>query len=69
MPRHVKGGFRMILVPGAVAYLRHMGDPAPTSPVRMFGLLVGRGFLDAMERDRASVLRTIRRCLRDQSIA
>jgi len=69
MPQHMKGGFWMILVPGAVAYLRHMDDPEPTSPVRILDLLVGRGFLDDMERDRASVLKTIRRCLRDQSVA
>ena len=69
MTQHVKGGFWMILVPGAVAYLRYRSDPEPTSPARIYDLLVGRGFLDGMERDRASVLKTIRRCLRDQSTA
>jgi len=59
----------MVLVPGAVAYLRYMGDPAPTSPVRVGDLLVGLGILDDLEHDRTSVLKTIRRCPRDQSIA
>ncbi len=69
MPQNMQGGFWMILVPGAVTCLRYRGDPAPTSPVRVFDVLVGRGFLCGMERDRAGVLKTIRRCLRDQSIA
>ena len=69
MPQNVQGGFWMILIPGAVAYLRYRGDPEPTFPVRIFDVLVGRGFLCGMERDRVGVLKTIRRGLRDQSIA
>ena len=59
MPRYMKNGFWMVLVSGAVAYLRYRGDPDPTSPARIYELLDELGFLEIVPRDRDSMLATI----------
>ena len=66
MPQHVKTGFWMVLVPGAVAYLRYKGDPEPTSPARIHALLDELGFLEDVPRDRASIVATIANRLGDR---
>ena len=66
MPQHVKSGFRMVLVAGAVACLRYKGDPEPTSPARIHDLLDELGFLEDVPRDRDSILATIANRLGDR---
>ena len=59
MPGQVKPGVWMVSVPGAVASLRYRGDPEPTSPTRIHGLLAELGFLDNVPRHRDSSVATI----------
>ena len=59
MQQHVKPGFWMVLVLGAVAYLQYKDDPEPRSPARIYDLLVELGFLDDIPRERESILATI----------
>lgn len=59
MGRYVKDGTWMVLVPGAVAYLRYRGEPNPRSPAAIYEQLSELGFLDGVDRDRESVLATI----------
>ena len=59
MPRNVKPGTWLVLVSGAVAYLRYKGAPSPTSPTAIYELLDELGFLDNIGRPRGSILATI----------
>ena len=56
MSRHVKDGTWMVLVPGAVAYLRYRGEANPNSAAAIYELLNELGFLDDVDRDPDSVL-------------
>ena len=70
MPRLVKkpvpDGTWLVLVPGAVAYLRYKGARDPKSPTAIYDLLKELGFLDDMDRSRQSILATIRKRLGKQ---
>ena len=59
MRQIVKTGTWMVLVPGAVAYLRYKGAPNPKSPTAIYELLDELGFLDEIGRPRESILATI----------
>ncbi len=59
MPSQVKPGFWMVLVPGAVAYLRYRRDKYARSPTRIYELLEELGFLDGVQRDPDSIRATI----------
>ena len=54
----MKKGFWMVLVPGAVAYLRYQGNPNPT-PTEIYELLEELGLLKDVRRPRNSILSTI----------
>ena len=58
MARTVTAGFRMVLVPGAVAYPRHLGNPAPI-PTEIHELLDRLGFPKDVDRTPDSILAAI----------
>ena len=53
-------GYWMVLVPGAVAYLKYKGARNPKSPEAIYDLLDELGFLKGIGRTRNSILSTIR---------
>ena len=59
MTRHVKSGFRMVLVPGAGAYLQYIGDPEATVPARACDLLNELVFLENVPCARSGIMATI----------
>ena len=65
MAKNVPDGFWMVLVPDAVAYLRHHGIPNP-APTEIHELLDRLGFLKNVDRTRDSILATIRVRLGDR---
>ena len=66
MGQYVKDGTWLVLVPGAVAYLRYKGCPNPKSPTAIYELLEELGFLDDIDRDKGSIIATISKRLGKQ---
>ena len=66
MKTRVLTGYWMVLVPGAVAYLRYKGESDPTSADNIYDLFEKLGFLKDVNRNRRSVLNTIRNRLNNQ---
>ena len=62
----VEKGDWMVLVPGAVAYLRYQGYKNPESPKAIYELLDELGFLEGIDRSQDSIRSTIRNRLRNQ---
>ena len=58
--RRAERGFWLVQISGAVAYLRHEGDPDARSAARIYEVLDEFGCLEGRDRTRASVLKTIR---------
>lgn len=58
--KQVPDGFWTVLVPGAVAYLSYKGESNPRSAARIYELLEDLGFLKYVNRDRDSILATIK---------
>lgn len=66
MGQYVRDGTWLVLVPGAVAYLRYKRHPKPTSPAAIYELLEELGFLDDIDRDRDGITSTISKRLGTQ---
>ena len=65
MGKYVDDGFWMVLVPGALTYLKRQGNPSPKAK-DIYVLLDELGFLEGVDRSRKSILGTIGNRLRNQ---
>ena len=68
MKTHENNGFWMVLVPGAVAWLRKQGRPV--TPYSIHDELDRSSLLDSVKqrRSRTQIMKSIRRCCRDPGL-